>query len=82
MLRADVWQAGSVQSVQSNQLQLVTADSPVQWKTDADGNVTRTAGKQSQTWATLNLTFSGDGRAILVKRREQAIAVLDQGVPR
>jgi Tfp pilus assembly protein PilX len=82
MLRADVWQASAVKSVQPNQLQLTTADLAVQWKIDADGNLTRTAGKDAQSWATLNLTFSGDGRAILVKRKDQPIAVVEQGVAR
>jgi type II secretory pathway pseudopilin PulG len=81
-LRADVWQASAVQSVQPNQLQLTTGDSPVRWDIDGEGNLTRSAGKDSQSWSTLNMTFSGDGRAILVKRKDEPIAVLEQGVPR
>jgi Tfp pilus assembly protein PilX len=81
-LRADVWQAASIQAVEPGQLRLTNSNSPVEWRTDAEGNLTRTAGQDSQTWNTLHVSFTHQGPTILLKEKEKTVAALEQGVAR
>jgi Tfp pilus assembly protein PilX len=81
-LRADVWQAASIQNVEPGQLRLTNSTSPLEWRADAEGNLIRTAGQDVQTWNTLQVTFARQGPAILLKQRDKTVAVLEQGAPR
>jgi hypothetical protein len=76
-LRRDVWQATSVDAVEPQQLRLTAPDAAVQWR--ANVHLVRTVGKDSQTWTDLGLRFEKQGSAILVKDKENVIAVLERG---
>jgi hypothetical protein len=81
-LRADVWQATSIQAVERGQLRLINSDSPVEWRAGAEGSLTRTAGQDSQRWNALQVNFARQGTTILVKEKDKTLAVLEQGAPR
>jgi hypothetical protein len=76
-LRADVWQATAIDAVEPTQLRLTTPDTPVQWR--ADVHATRTAGKETQSWTDLPLRFEKQGSAILVRDKDNLLAVLERG---
>ena len=76
-LRADVWQAASVDAIEATHIRLAAPDSAIQWR--ADAHLTRTAGKDSQTWSDLGLRFERQGSAILVRDKEDLLAVLERG---
>ena len=76
-LRADVWQATSVDAIQATHIHLAAPDAAIQWRSDA--HLTRTAGKDSQTWTDLALRFERQGSAILVRDKEHLLAVLERG---
>jgi hypothetical protein len=76
-LRADVWQATAIDGVEPAQLRLTAPDANIQWRSET--HLTRTAGKDSQTWSELDLRFEKQGAAIVVKDKENLLAVLERG---
>ena len=78
-MRADVWQADSVDAVESTTMRLAEADGAVEWKTRGEGELVRTAGKDVRKWTTLDLRFERQGSALLVRDKDETIAVLERG---
>ena len=78
-MRADVWQADSVDAVESTTMRLAEADGAVEWKTQGEGELVRTAGKDVRKWTTLDLRFERQGSALLVKDKDETIGVLQRG---
>jgi Tfp pilus assembly protein PilV len=78
-MRSDVWQADSVDTVEPMLLRLTGLDGVVEWKTQGEGELMRTTGKDVRKWTTLDLRFERQGSAVLVKDKDDVLAVLERG---
>ena len=78
-MRRDVWQADSVDAVEPGLLKVTGPDGVVEWKVQGEGELLRTAGKDVRKWTTLGLRFERQGSAVLVKDKDETIAVLERG---
>ena len=78
-MRSDVWQADSIGAVEPMLVRLTGPDGAVEWKARGDAGLVRTAGKDVRQWTTLDLRFERQGAAILVKDKDDVLAVLERG---
>ena len=79
VMRADVWQAHAIEPAEPARLRLNAADGSVEWRTEQEGDLTRTAGKDVRKWTGLNLAFERAGSAVLLKDKTEVVAVLERG---
>jgi hypothetical protein len=80
-LRADVWQAKSIDSNEPGRLRISGGtDGPVEWRTGDDGELVRSTDNGVQKWPELHVRFQGQGLAILLTHNQHTLAVLERGV--
>lgn len=78
-MRRDVWQADSIDALEPMVLRVTAPDGVVQWNSQGGGELSRTVGTDVRKWTTLGLRFEPQGSAVLVKDKDDVIAVLERG---
>jgi type II secretory pathway component PulJ len=73
VMREDVWGAAKV-AVEAKRVRL----SEVEWQTEGDGALVRSAGDDVRRWTGLGVMFERQGSWVVVRRGEREVALLRQ----